>query len=273
MPYDLSKLGINEVIHCGIIVLHEYYEKNNNTYPELNNDNMANEVLVISKEIFAKAKANKEKWVDSIRSWDDKIVLNIAKWSKSEISPICSFLGGVVSQEIIKYTGKYTPINQWFWYEFSEIVENLPDDVDRTLINSRYDDQIGIFGHDIQKKLSESNIFLVGAGALGCEFLKNFSLMGISTSNNNKIVVTDNDHIEISNLSRQFLFRKADIGKSKSKIAYREAKKMNSNFNCEDRQSRIGLENENIFDQNFWEEQTCIFNAVDNIEARRYIDK
>ena len=46
---------------------------------------------------------------------------------------------------------------------------------------------------------------MVGAGALGCEYLKNFALMGISTSGQeNKIIVTDNDNIELSNLSRQF---------------------------------------------------------------------
>ena len=273
LPFDFSKIGINELIHCGVIALHEYYEKNNNTLPELNNYEKATKILKISKEIFEKAKNNKEKWVDNIRTWNDKIILNIAKWSKSEISPICSFLGGIVAQEIIKYTGKYTPLNQWFWFEFSEIIENLSDNIDRTLTNSRYDDQIAIFGSDIQKKLSQSNLFMIGAGALGCEFLKNFSLMGISTHDDNKIVVTDNDNIEISNLNRQFLFRKADVGKSKSKIACREAKKMNKNFHCEDRQSRIGPENENIFDQNFWEGQTCIVNAVDNIEARKYIDK
>lgn len=272
-PFDFSKPGISELIHCGILSLHEFYEKNNNNLPELNNDKMANEILKIAKNIFEKAKANNEKWVDSIRTWNDKIILNIARWSKSEISPICSFLGGVVAQEIIKYIGKYTPIDQWFWFEFSEIIGNLHDNVDRVLTNSRYDDQIAIFGHDIQKKISESNLFMIGAGALGCEFLKNFGLMGISTNAKNKTVVTDNDNIEISNLNRQFLFRKADIGKSKSKIACREAKKMNPKFNCEDRQSRIGPENENIFDQNFWEEQTFIINAVDNIEARKYIDK
>ena len=42
---------------------------------------------------------------------------------------------------------------------------------------------------------------MIGAGALGCEFMKNFAMMGIATQKNNKIVITDNDNIEISNLS------------------------------------------------------------------------
>ena len=272
LPFDLSKIGRNELIHCGIIALHKFYENHNNSLPELNDSKSANEILEIAKEIYENAKAEKQKWVDNIKKWEDKIILNIANWAKSEISPICSFLGGIAAQEIIKYTGKYTPINQWFWFEDSETVENLPIDIDRSLKNSRYDDQIAIFGNNIQEKLSNLNIFMIGAGALGCEYLKIFSLMGISTNENKKVIVTDNDNIEISNLNRQFLFRKGDVGKSKSKCACIEAKKINKSFNCLDKQSRIGQENEDIFDEKFWNEQSYIINAVDNFEARKYID-
>ena len=271
--FDLAKPGRGELIHCGIIALHEFYEKNNNSLPSLNNPEIAKEILEISKKIYKKSKDGSQKWIDNIKSWNDKIILNIANWAKSEISPICSFLGGVVAQEIVKFTGKYTPINQWFWFEFSETVDNLPNNIDRSLKNCRYDDQIAIYGNDIQEKLSNLNIFMIGAGALGCEFLKNFSLMGISANDNKATVVTDNDNIEISNLNRQFLFRKKDIGLSKSKISCQGAKKINPSFNCTDRQSRVGKENEHIFDADFWEKQNCVINAVDNVEARNYIDK
>ena len=271
-PFDFSKIGRNELIHCGILALHEFYEKNNNSLPQLNNQKSSKEILEIAKNIYKKEKEEKQEWIDNIKVWEDKIILNIANWAKSEISPICSFLGGIVGQEIIKFTGKYTPINQWFWFEFSETVENLNENIDRTLKNFRYDDQIAIFGNELQRKLFDNNIFMIGAGALGCEFLKNFALMGISNNPNKTVTVTDNDNIEISNLNRQFLFRREDLGKSKSATACREAKKINENFNCIDRQSRIGPENENIYNEKFWTEQTCIINAVDNIKARKYID-
>ena len=93
---------------------------------------------------------------------------------------------------------------------------------------------------------------MIGAGALGCEFLKNFSLMGIETHKDKKVIVTDNDNIEISNLNRQILFRTSDVGKSKSKCACREAIIMNSSFNCLDKQSRIGPENIEITDDSFF---------------------
>lgn len=52
----------------------------------------------------------------------------------------------------------------------------------------------------------------VGAGAIGCELLKNFALMGLGAGEDGHITVTDMDHIEKSNLNRQFLFRSQDIG-------------------------------------------------------------
>ena len=44
--------------------------------------------------------------------------------------------------------------------------------------------------------------FMVGAGALGCEFLKIFALTGLRCGLDGKVTVTDDDTIEISNLNR-----------------------------------------------------------------------
>ena len=85
-------------------------------------------------------------------------------------------------------------------------------------IGSRYDSQIAGFGLDFQKELSSQRWFVVGAGAIGCELLKNFSMMGLGCrlkpnddSNNGCVYVTDMDVIEKSNLNRQFLFRPHDV--------------------------------------------------------------
>ena len=63
------------------------------------------------------------------------------------------------------------------------------------------------------------NIFMIGAGVVGCELLKCFAMMGISTSPDGLITVTDNDRMEKSNLTRQFLFRENDINNLKSECA------------------------------------------------------
>jgi len=43
---------------------------------------------------------------------------------------------------------------------------------------------------------------MIGAGALGCEFLKGFALMGLGCGPSGKVTVTDDDNIEVSNLNR-----------------------------------------------------------------------
>ena len=279
---DKSKKNENRLLHCAIISLHKYFEKYNEL-PNLNNLEESKEIVEISRDIYNNAVKNEEEWIknknrkikEKYIPFDESYILKVARWSRSEINPVCTFLGGIVAQEVIKITGKYVPIQQWLRFDFFETVDNLPDNCNRELLNSRYDDQLAIFGQDLQKKLSNLNLFMVGAGALGCEYLKNFALIGISSSENNenKVTVTDNDNIELSNLSRQFLFRNSDIGKSKSLCACRESKKINKNFNCLNLNYLVNNTTTNIFNDDFWEKQNLIITAVDNLQARKFIDK
>ena len=66
---------------------------------------------------------------------------------------------------------------------------------------------------------------MVGAGAIGCELLKNYAMLGVGAGKEIKganskaagqIVLTDPDVIEVSNLNRQFLFREKHLRKPKS---------------------------------------------------------
>lgn len=140
-------------------------------------------------------------------------------------------------------------------------------------LNSRYDAQISVFGAKLQKQLEEAKVFVVGSGALGCEFLKNLALMGVSCSNGGKLTITDDDVIEKSNLSRQFLFRDWNIGQAKSTVAATAASLINPSFNIEALQNRASPDTENVFDDTFWENLSVVVNALDNVNARLYIDQ
>lgn len=283
-PLDFANPNIQEILRIGLLALFDFYDKNN-SLPEINNNKDAEELFNIAKYILIQKEKEEIYWVKDIRSnmeiYDvdfdtifEKTIKYLSFWAKTEICPISSFLGGVTAQEVIKYSGKYKPIHQWLYCDFSQIVENInTTEEDRKMINSRYDDQIAIFGNNIQKKLFNTNIFMIGAGALGCEFLKTFAAMGLATNIGNNLYVTDNDNIDISNLNRQFLFDKKTIGRPKSEVACKAIQKMNKDFNCIAYQTRVGQESENFFDENFWNKQDYIINAVDNIEARIYISE
>lgn len=140
------------------------------------------------------------------------MVKNVALYGCAQVAPFNSFWGGIVCQEVVKYTGKFTPLNQWLHY--STFNHCLPEGENVTRTNdssNRFRDQLVIFGEEAVQKLKTLKIFMIGAGALGCEYLKQFALMGVSSQGEGKLTVTDDDNIEISNLNRQFLFRRSHV--------------------------------------------------------------
>jgi len=151
----------------------------------------------------------------------------------------------------------------------------LPEE-EVTPMNCRYDGQIMVYGKTIQESLANMNIFVVGAGAIGCELLKNFALMGVACGtdpNKGMCYVTDMDIIEKSNLSRQFLFRNSDIGKYKSETSVVAAKAMNGAFKTLHYNMRVGADTENVFNDEFWASIDCVYPALDNVDARLYVDQ
>ena len=196
------------------------------------------------------------------------ILKDQAKIFNIEIISVVSIMGSLVASEAIKLiTNKYTPINQWFTWTDTTLLPELPPS--KYNLNSSYSI---LFGDEFEKKLNESKIFIVGSGAIGCEYLKNFACMNVCNNSVGKIILTDYDHIEKSNLNRQFLFRSSDIGHSKSMIAAKTIKTINCKLNIITYIDKVGSDNINFTNRIFDENLTCVFNALDNINARKFMD-
>lgn len=207
------------------------------------------------------------------RELDEDRIARFARLFQTELTGFCAFLGGAAAQEVLKKAGKFTPIEQWVHHDEScLVVDECPSNFAPSF-GSRYDYQIAIMGKDFQARAANQRVFLVGCGALGCEYLKGLALMGVGTGQDGKVIVTDMDRIEVSNLSRQFLFRQPDVGHPKSVRGALAVKKWNPSLNIEALEKRVGDDSEDYFDDNFWESLHLCWNALDNVIARRYTDK
>ncbi|XP_009804780.1 ubiquitin-activating enzyme E1 1-like isoform X1 [Nicotiana tabacum] len=206
---------------------------------------------------------------------DQKLLRNFAFGARAVLNPMAAMFGGIVGQEVVKAcSGKFHPLYQFFYFDSVESLPTAPlDPNDLKPLNSRYDAQISVFGNKLQKKLEEAKAFVVGSGALGCEFLKNLALMGVCCGDKGKLTITDDDVIEKSNLSRQFLFRDWNIGQAKSTVAAAAASLINPRIHIEALQNRASPETESVFDDTFWENLSVVINALDNVNARLYIDQ
>ena len=115
-----------------------------------------------------------------------------------------------------------------------------------------------------QEKLTNANVMVVGAGALGNEVLKNLALIGIG-----KITVIDFDDIEASNLTRSVLFRMKDSGQSKADVAAAAVRDLNPDVSISpihaDVTKDIGL--------GLVRDADVVIGCLDNREARLWINR
>lgn len=112
------------------------------------------------------------------------------------------------------------------------------------------------------KNIAISNkILIVGCGGLGSELVK---LLSLNPSNN--LTLIDDDTIDSTNLNRQFLYTKEDIGKSKAGVL---CKKIANRCTA----SYIFGKIDQFKKIDFYKQFNIVYNCLDNDEARSFVNQ
>ena len=125
-------------------------------------------------------------------------------------------------------------------------------------------------GEKMMTKITSSKILLVGAGGIGCELLKNLALAGFT-----HVEVIDLDTIDVSNLNRQFLFRRDHVGMPKCTVACEAALAM---LPIPKEEAKYIAHHGNVCDNSRFNVQwvssfDLVLNALDNVAARRRVNR
>ncbi|KAF5204002.1 Sumo-activating enzyme subunit [Thalictrum thalictroides] len=113
--------------------------------------------------------------------------------------------------------------------------------------------------------IKSAKVLMVGAGGIGCELLKTLALSGF-----HDIHIIDMDTIEVSNLNRQFLFRQSHVGQSKAKVAREAVLRFRPNINITPYHANVkGPE----FNVDFFKQFNVVLNGLDNLDARRHVNR
>ncbi|KAG1719898.1 hypothetical protein EDD22DRAFT_1028041 [Suillus occidentalis] len=175
---DFAKFDRPATPHAGFQALSQF-KAQHQRLPQPRNAKDATSLVVLAKKIDPDA--------------DEKIITELAYQATSDLPPLAAVIGGFVAQEVLKACSmKFHPMLQHLYFDSLEsLPTTLLNEQDCQPLGSQYDGQIAMFGKSFQDKLANHCQFLIGAGAIGCEMLKNWSMMGLATGPDARIHVTD----------------------------------------------------------------------------------
>lgn len=104
----------------------------------------------------------------------------------------------------------------------------------------RYSGQINLKKISVigQEKLINAKVLIIGIGGLGTPALSYLARAGIE-----KFGIADSDKVSLSNIHRQILFEKKDVGKLKTKIAKKKILKINKKIKVKEFVTNVNKKN------------------------------
>ncbi|WP_306370978.1 ThiF family adenylyltransferase [Nocardiopsis sp. CC223A] len=109
------------------------------------------------------------------------------------------------------------------------------DPADRYSRHALFYELSGADAVQVQLRLARARVTLLGCGGIGGLVAVTLATAGIG-----ELVLVDADHVELSNLTRQFLFTEADIGLPKAEVLARELRRRNRDCRARAVVRRVG---------------------------------
>ena len=107
-----------------------------------------------TRESNKKMLENGRKEVIQFDKVDEDYIKTLSLYAKCQVLPFCAFWAGIISLELVKFTGKFIPIQDFYHFDSFECL-SVGENILREPTGSRYDDQIVLFGKDAQEKLQK----------------------------------------------------------------------------------------------------------------------
>lgn len=133
---SMKFMGMNrsEQLHLAFRAVQKFREAHEMQFPQDCAEHI-DECIKIANTLNEEGKAAGQLHVEAV---DADLVKHTAAYSRCSITTMAAFFGGIVAQEIVKFTGKYQPIKQMIHYD---VFESMPSGaVNRAPRGCRYDD-------------------------------------------------------------------------------------------------------------------------------------
>lgn len=273
---DWTKCQSMGTLFGALRILEAYRASHGGAFPRPWNEQDAGAFLSLASKYFPLDFEDTLFGPSRIDAPDESVLLGFAHTARGSLQPLCALFGGIIGQEAQKaISGKFTPQQGFLLVDAMELLASKSPSFQPqqfVLSNDRMDSLRICVGGAVADALSRQSLFMIGVGAIGCELLKNFAMLGVATQGDAVLHMTDPDLIEKSNLNRQFLFRPQNIKQPKATTAATAVKAMNGSINVVAALDKISEDTEAKYSDDFFGRMSIIVNALDNVAARRYVD-
>lgn len=127
----------------------------------------------------------------------------------------------------------------------------------------RYKRQISVIGEQGQKLINNAAIMIIGLGGIGSPVAQYLAAAGVG-----KLILVDDDKVDLSNLHRQILFNEAHIGCYKAEKAKDVLSNVNENVIIETHTKKFDVD----FGYSSVSDVDLIIDGTDNFETRYLIN-